>query len=484
MKSERSDPATGILWRGTEPAMARYEYDLAVIGGGAGGLTAAGVAASLGLRTLLVEAKALGGDCTWHGCVPSKALLRAARAAHEIRDAGRFGIAASAPDVDFAAVMRRVRAVRQEIYEDADAPERVAAMGIDVRTGRARFAGPHTLEIDGDPVGTRFVVIATGSRPSLPEGCDPASTGLLTNETLFAQDTLPERLAVVGGGPVGVEMAQAFQRLGSQVRIHLRGDRILRGDDPELAALLKERLRAEGVHFVENVPRIDPGALRADADAVLVATGRRANVEDLGLEAVGVRVGAAGIVVDDRCRTSLRHVYAVGDVTGRWRFTHLAEHMAKVALANIALGLPARVDTRGVCWATFTDPELAQVGVRDGVLYRFPMAKADRAIVDDAVCGWVKVWATHPGGRVRGAAILGPHAGDLVAEWALARRRGLTLRQIADTIHPYPTYGLANRRAADQWYVRSQSLALVRWVRRLRGFHGPLPDLSDPDRIV
>lgn len=463
--------------------MSRFDYDLAVIGGGAGGLTSAGVGASFGMKVVLIEAKKLGGDCTWHGCVPSKTLIRAAKAAYEIRHSGRFGIAAQEPQVDFGAVMRHVRAVRQEIYEDADAPEKYEAMGIEVRQGRARFVDAHTLEVGSERLTARFIVIATGSRPLLPELLGLERSGFLTNETIFEQDTLPERLTVLGGGPIGIELAQAFQRLGSQVSVHLRGDRILPADDPELTALLKARLTSEGVQFVDHSqPR---HASELSGDALLIGTGRAANTESLNLEAAGVATGSDGITIDPHCRTSARHIYAVGDVTGGWRFTHMAEHMAKVALSHLALGLPARIETRAVPWVTFTDPELAHIGATVGpALYRFPFSKVDRAITDSETEGWIKVWATKPFSKILGVSILGPHAGDLIAEWALAMKSGLTLRNVADTIHPYPTYGLANRRAADQWYIQSQSVALVKWIQRLRGFQGPLPDLSDKERIV
>ena len=464
--------------------MSRFDFDLAVVGGGAGGLTAAGVGASLGMSVVLIESKKLGGDCTWHGCVPSKTLIRAAKVAQEIRTAGRFGIEQSEPNVDFAAVMGRVRAVRQEIYEDADAPEKYEKMGIALRFGQARFLDPHALDVGGELVTARYFVLATGSRPKLPELAGLESGGYLTNETLFEQEILPERLAIVGGGPIGIEMAQAFQRLGSRVTVHLKGDRILPQDDRELTEILREKLTGEGVRFVNgSAPR---HASELDADAILVATGRMPNIESLNLERAGVTASAEGIVIDERCRTSARHIFAVGDVVaGRGRFTHVAEHMAKVALTNIALGIPARLETKVIPRVTFTDPELAHVGASEGpALYRFPFSKVDRALTDGDSEGWIKVWATKPMGRILGVSILGPHAGDLIAEWALAMKNGVSLRQIADTIHPYPTYGLANRRAADQWYVRSQSVSLIRWVQRLRGFRGPLPDLSDPERIV
>ncbi len=487
-----------------------YDYDLIVIGGGAAGLTASGMGATFGAKTLMIERARLGGDCTWTGCVPSKTLLHAAHVAHRMRHAGRLGLTAGPVRVDFARVTAHLRAVRQAVYEEADAPEIYEKMGIEVCTGAARFLDAHTVEVarDGgtDRVTGRFFVIAAGASAFVPPIDGLKETPYLTNETLFELDALPGRLAVVGGGPIGTEMAQAFRRLGSAVTVIDMLPRILARDDAELAGLLRETLEAEGVRFVlgagvkriaraggETVVSVEkdgaPGEVRADA--VLMATGRRANVDGLGLEAAGVAFTRHGVTVNDRCRTNRRHIYAVGDVTGRYQFTHMSEHMAKIAVTNALLRLPMKIDTKHVPWVTYTDPELAHVGATEAALvergasfevFRFPFSKIDRAVTEGETTGWIKVFATKRG-RILGASILGAHAGEMIGELGLAMRNGVTLRRIADTIHAYPTYGLGVRRAADQWYVRQQSPRLIRMLKKIFGYRGPVLTFG-PDQIV
>ncbi|HEU4403833.1 MAG TPA: FAD-dependent oxidoreductase [Polyangiaceae bacterium] len=504
--------ATRKWFGGSRVAGGPAEFDVVVLGGGAAGLTASGVAASFGAKTLLVERARLGGDCTWTGCIPSKALLKAAKVAHAMRRAARYGLADHAPDVDTRRVMAHVRAVRQGVYEHADAPPIFEAMGVEVRAGRARFVDPHTVAVaaeggDEMPFRARYVIVATGARPSVPpiEGLDRVPA--LTSESVFELEEVPRRLLIVGGGPVGCELAQAFCRLGARVTVAQRARHLLPGDDPELTEALRRALEGEGVECLlgAEVRRVanDAGAVRATiaaaggttevvADAILLAVGRRPNVEGLGLEAAGVGYADRGIAVDDRCRTSARHVFACGDVTGRYQFTHMSEHMAKVAVTNAVLGLPSKVDARYVPRCTFTDPELAHVGASEADLvargvrfdvYRFPYDKLDRAIADGETTGLVKVLATRPGGRILGASVLGAAAGELIGELAVAMRNGVTLRRLADTIHPYPTYGLGVRRAADQWYVRKRSKALVRVLRFVFGYRGLVRDF-DPDEIV
>jgi pyruvate/2-oxoglutarate dehydrogenase complex dihydrolipoamide dehydrogenase (E3) component len=489
-------------------------YDLVVIGGGAAGLTAAGVGTNFGAKTLMVERNQLGGDCTWHGCVPSKVLLKSAKIAQDVRKASAYGIDATLERVDFQKVMERVRSLREAIYEEDDHPRNFEAMGIDVRHGQARFLDATTIEITGDDGDTaritgRYVVIAAGARAFVPpiDGLDDVP--YLTNETLFELQTQPGRLAIVGSGPIGTEMAQAFQRLGTQVTVFETQDRILHKDNEELARMLQDVLEEEGVRYlcgarVTRVAQQEDGTIRVEAetedgavkqaaaDALLMATGRRPNLDGLGLEAAGVDYTKQGITVDDRCRTSQSHIYAVGDITGRYQFTHMSEHMAKTAVTNAILKLPQKIDTKHVPWATFTEPELAHVGATEAELnergvdfqtYRFPYTKVDRAVTDGETTGLIKVFAKRWNGKILGASVLGAHAGELISEYAVAMKNGVTLRHLSDTIHPYPSYGLAARRAADQWYVQKQSTTLTKILQTVFGYEGPVIE-PDPDRIV
>ena len=475
-------------------------HDLVVIGGGAAGLTAAGLAASLGASVAMLERERLGGDCTWTGCIPSKTLLHAAQVVHRSATASRVGLADTPVRVDFAALMRHVRGVRERVYTDADAPPVFEAMGVDVRAGRARFVDAHTVEITAGRgaatrVSGRRIVVATGARPAVPDIPGLAATPFLTSETLFEITEQPRHLAVLGGGPIGVEMAQAFRRLGSEVTLVDHGDRILQRDDAEPAGLLQAALASEGVRFrlgatvaraerdgagVALVLREDGREARLVADALLVAVGRQPTVAGLGLEAAGVAFTETGIAVDARGRTSVRHIYAAGDVTGQFALTHMSEHTAKVAVTNALLRVPARIDAAHVPWAVYTDPELSHVGATAaeldaaGVRYRtvrFPYSRLDRAITDGETTGQVAVHTTR-GGRILGASVLGARAGELIGELAVAMRAGVSLRALSETVHPYPTYGLGVRRAADQWVVGLRSERLVRTVKalfRLRG---------------
>ena len=491
------------------------DFDMVVIGGGAAGLTAAGISASMGARTALVEEHMLGGDCTWTGCVPSKALLKAARIAHEIRTAGRYGINASEPQFDFSRVIGRVHEIQAAVYEEADAPPVYQKMGIQVIEGKAQFISPKRIEVLGPGGGrrqftSRFFVIATGGRPVVPPIQGLSAAPYVTSETIFTISMLPARLIVIGAGPIGIEMSQAFRRFGSDVTVLDTERHILRRDDMELSELLREHLASEGVRFrlgsaAEKV-EYDGTTIRVmfravstappetvEGDALLLATGRRPNTDGMSLEAAGVQADRAGITVDRHCRTSADNIFACGDVTGTYQFTHMSEHMAKVAVTTALLRIKASVDISNVPWCTYTDPELAHVGAsevelkrrkRRYAVYRFPFSKIDRAVTDGETTGMVKVLARKFDGRIYGASILGAHAGEMIAEFALAMRNKVTLRNMADTIHPYPTYGLGNRRAADQWYVRKQSRMFVRLLKLVFGYHGQLPDTSDPNRIV
>jgi len=490
-----------------------HDCDVLVIGGGAAGLSAAGIATNLGAKTTMIERDALGGDCTWTGCVPSKTLLKAAKVVHQARNAHRYGLTDQPFEVDFAGVMDHVRHVRQDVYEDADHPDIFEDMGIDVRSGTARFLDRHTVVVTGadgasEQVTARYIVIAAGARAFVPpiDGLDRVP--VLTNEDLFDLETQPERLAIVGAGPIGTEMAQAFTRLGTEVTVLDMSDRILQNDDAHLATELREVLEEEGVRYILNAgvervaqaeggpitvtAEVEGATVEVEADALLLATGRTANVEALNLDAAGIEYTRRGITVDDTCRTSQRHIYAVGDVTGRYQFTHMSGHMAKVAVTNAILKLPSMIDAAHVPWVTYTDPELAHVGAfpedldADGIdyeTYRFPFEKLDRAITEGETTGWIQVHAKSLTGRILGVSILGAHAGEMISTFALAMRNGVTLRNIGDTIHPYPAWGEGVRRVADQWYVQKQSTTVTRLLQTVFGYRGPVI-APDPERII
>ncbi len=463
--------------------------DLIVIGGGAGGLVVASVAAQLGLRVTLIEkAPQLGGDCLHYGCIPSKTLIHTARIAHEMRHADRAGLSAVEPTVDMARVNARIRAVIDHIQQHDD-PARFRDYGCEVIFGAARFVDAHGVEVDGRRITGKRFVIATGSRPAVPAIPGLREAGYLTNLDIFSLPERPRRLVVLGGGPIGLEMGQAFARLGSQVTILQRGTHLLPQADPELADELAGCLQREGITVHTGVEvtrvtrhdagvRIEVGGRQLAADRILVATGRRANVEALDLEAAGVRYTERGIEVDSRMRTSQKHIYACGDVCGPYAFTHMAEYQAGIVISNAVFRFPKKADYRVVPQVIYTDPELASVGLSeaearrrhgDVQVLRFPFARVDRAIVEGETAGRIKLVVRR--GRVLGAAILGAQAGELLHEIVLAMQAGAKLGDIAAAIHAYPTRAQIHRRAANTAYAPKLfspfSRRLVRWLNRM-----------------
>lgn len=458
------------------------EFDLTVIGAGAAGLAASQLSARLGARTALIESNRMGGTCTWTGCVPSKALLKAAQVAHHIRTAQRFGIASRQPEVDFAALMRRIHSIREDIHEHRDLIERP---GVKTFGARARFTGPHTLQLsNGQQITSRYFLVAAGSRPLIPKVDGIDAVPYLTSESVFEMTQLPKRLIVVGAGPCGVEMAQAFQRLGSAVTLADSGHRVLSRDDSELTYLLESSLREENIdiRFGATVEKIAPGVVatlangsRLEADAILFATGRRVDVSDLDLRNAGIRVTEYGVSVDEHCRTAVKHIYAAGNVTGRHQFTHMAEHMANVAVRNALLGSRATLEPHA-SWCTYSDPELAHVGASEDHIknrnLRYEVCKLaysrlDRAVAESEPAGLIKVFVTRRKGVVLGATILGSRAGEMIAEFALAMKKKLTLADIGSTIHAYPTYMSGNRRAADEWGLSRRLPSLLFGARKM-----------------
>jgi len=493
--------------------MGKYDYDALVIGGGAAGLTTAGIAANFGAKTMMIEMDRLGGDCTWTGCVPSKTLLKAASVMHNAKKAEQYGLKPGTIEFDPQKVMAHVDHIRREVYEDADDPKIFEEMGIEVVSGKAAFTDDHTLtitDVDGlqRNVSGKYIFICTGAKAFVPPIKGVDSVDYLTNESLFEIEDLPKNLIIVGGGPIGSEMSQAFNRLGTEVHVVDMAPGILSNDDPELTAILKESLEEEGVHYhlncgVKELSKTIEGVTvtidqdgeekQLYAEKVLLATGRRANIDSLQLDAAGVQTERGGITVNDKCRTNKKHIYAIGDVTGRYQFTHMSEHMAKVATSNALIKIPMKIDKKHVPWVTYTEPELGHVGATQKQLedagekfevYRFPFSKIDRAITDGNTTGMIKVYAKKWSGKILGASIVGAHAGEMISQYALAMRNGVSLRDFADTIHPYPSYGLGARRAADQWYIRNQSGTMVKWIKRIFGYRGEIPDYSDPNRIV
>lgn len=467
--------------------------DICVIGAGSAGLTAAGGAGALGRKTVLVEGHRMGGDCLNFGCVPSKTLLASAKAAHTMRSADRFGLAPHGPRVDFARVMERVQKVIRDLAHH-DSEERMKTeFGVDTIRETARFTGPREVVAGTTRIRAKHFVIATGSSPAVPAIPGLDSVPYLTNETVFTQTFQPRHLIVLGGGPIGCEMAQAHRLLGSRVTVVERGS-ILGRDDPELVEVLRDRLITDGVELLEGASAREvtregsdlvvttqsgDGQLRrVSGDQILVALGRRPNVAGLGLEAAGVRYSDQGIEVNGKLETSNRRIYAVGDVTGGPQFTHVAGAQGRIALNNILLKvLSKRFDPGIVPWVTYTEPELAHVGLTEhqlkmrGIRYevvRAPFHDNDRANAESETAGLLKVFAGK-GGRILGADVVGAHAGEVIQPFALAVANGLPITAFDRMIAPYPTFGEISKAAADTYGFSRLFTPLNRAALRLLG---------------
>lgn len=474
--------------------MARY--DLVIVGMGSGGMIGAEFAATIGLRVAVIERSRVGGDCLWTGCVPSKALLASAKAAHTMRHADHYGLPSVEPEIDTSLVWKRIRAIQQDIAMTDDNPERFEAEGVEIIMGTARVTGPNTVHVtpmqvtEGEEreLETRFIVLCTGSRPATPPIEGLREAGYLTSENLFEIERAPKSIVMIGGGPICIEMAQGFTRLGIRTTVLQKGPGILPRDEPALVEVLTRKLIDEGVDLRLNVNtdrvtmsdgrKIVHGTengepSRWDAEELLVAVGRRPNVEGLGLDEVGVKVGKRGIEVDERMRTSVPSIYACGDVAGRYLFTHSAGYEAVRAIRDAFFPGKGKV-TDFVPWCTFTEPELAHAGLttteaeekhgEDVEVYRLDLAHNDRARADNATEGAVMIVTAK--GKVVGAHILGPYAGEMIHELALAIAQGLKLNEVSSVIHVYPTYGtsvgqLAGEAAFEgakkfKWLVRKE----------------------------
>jgi len=442
-------------------------YDLLIIGGGSAGLTAAGFAVQLGARVALVEKHRIGGDCTWTGCVPSKTLLKAAKVAHQMRTAARYGLTPVEPVVDLKSVMAHVRAVIADVYHE-ESPEALRADGIDVFLDAARFLDPHTLAVGEATLTARHVLIATGAHPFIPPIAGLDGVDYLTYESVWELQVLPRHLLVVGAGPVGCEMAQAFRRLGSQVTLVASRDRVLPRDDPAAARVLGEVFAAEGIDLRynaraergwrdENGIHLIAGGDELVGDVLLITAGRRPNVDGLDLEKAGVAYSAKGIQVDEHLRTSQRHIYAAGDCIGSYQFTHYAGWQAFMAARNALLPGASKGVSDLVPWTTFTDPEVAHVGLTeeqarekfiDSVMTcQWPMEKVDRARAEGDTAGFLKL-IHRKDGTLLGATIVAARAGEMIHEWIVALDRGLKVGDLANAIHVYPTYSTASMQAA------------------------------------
>lgn len=466
------------------------ETDICVIGAGSGGLSVAAGAVQMGARVVLIEGAEMGGDCLNHGCVPSKALLAAGKAAAAHRAGGK-GVAGDEPVVDFAGAMAHVAATVAAI-EPHDSQERFEGLGVTVIRDWARFTGPSTVEAGGQTIRARRFVIATGSRPFIPPIPGIDGVPYLTNETIFAQTEAPGHLLIIGGGPIGLEMAQAHRRLGCRVTV-IEGAKAMGRDDPEAAAFILSRLRAEGVEIIESAPveRIGgrPGAIEVQVAGgtlfvgthLLVAVGRKPALERLGLEAAGIATERGAVKVDDRLRTSNKRVLAIGDAAGRGQFTHVAGYQAGVAIRSLLFALPAKIRADHIPHVTYTEPELAQIGLNEAdararhgaalTVLKLGFDANDRAVAEGKAEGLIKVMVIK--GRPVGATIAGANAGEMIGLWSLSVANRLKLSAIAGTVFPYPTMGELSKRAAGAYFtpqlfdnplIKRVVRAVQRWV--------------------
>ncbi|MBX3610794.1 MAG: FAD-dependent oxidoreductase [Hydrogenophaga sp.] len=484
-------------WAGQRPA--RFDRNLIVIGAGAGGLVTAYIAAAVKAKVTLVEAHKMGGDCLNYGCVPSKALIRSARLAHQMRHASHVGLGDVSATVNFKAVMQRIRSVVEAI-EPHDSVERYTGLGVEVQQGYATLVNPWTVEIALNNGGkqrltARSIVLATGASPFVPPLPGLDEVGYLTSDTLWdalaERDTVPQRMVVLGGGPIGSELAQAFARLGAQVTQVEMAPRILAREDEEVSALARAALEADGVHVLTGhkalrCERDDAGkwlvvehqgqTQRIAFDELICAVGRSARLKGYGLEALGIPTSRV-IDTNDYLQTLYPNIYAAGDAAGPFQFTHVAAHQAWYAAVNALFGEFKRfkVDHSVIPWATFVDPEVARVGLNEqearerGIAFevsRYALEELDRAIADGETQGFIKVLTVPGKDRILGVTIVGAHAAELLAEYVLAMKHGLGLNRVLGTIHTYPTMAEANKYVAGEWKRAHAPQGLLRWVQR------------------
>jgi pyruvate/2-oxoglutarate dehydrogenase complex dihydrolipoamide dehydrogenase (E3) component len=475
--------------------VSKTDYDLCVIGGGAAGLVTAAGAATIGAKVILIEKHQLGGDCLYTGCVPSKTLIRSAEIAHSIKTVQRFGLSAQHDPIDQKKVMQRVVDVIKTI-EPNDSPDRFRALGVEVVFAEARFIAKDHLLVDDREITARKFVLATGSRPFVPPISGINNVDYFTNETIFKVTENIPSLIVIGSGAIGCEMAQSFARLGSKVTL-LSNTGLLPIEDTDMSAVVEQQFLVDGItlHLGAMVSQIEKTATgvrvhikdyqqqhttEIEGSHLLIATGRQPNVENMGLDKAKVSIEKGKLQVDARLRTSNKNIFACGDVAGPYLFTHMAEHQAGIVLKNALFHLPAKSQTTGVPWCTFTAPELARVGLSEQEaqqlaikyqVYTFPFSDIDRGITDDEMNGLAKIITT-PKGKLLGACIVGPHAGELISEYVLAISQGLNVSALSNTIHIYPTLAQINRRVADQRMKEALTPTRKRWIKCLFGLRG------------
>ena len=477
-------------WENPEPAP---RYNLVVIGAGTAGLVTAAGAAGLGAKVALVERHLVGGDCLNYGCVPSKAIIRSSRVFADIRGSSAYGLKVSAgAEVDFPAVMERMRRLRAQISHH-DSVKRFQELGIDVFLGSARFSGPDAVEVGGKTLRFKKAVIATGGRAVHPDLPGLAEAGFLTNETVFSLTRRPARLLVMGGGPIGCEFAQAMQRLGCQVTLLHKYDRIMNKEDPEAAALIQRVFLEDGIHFILNARPLrvlktatgklvhyesNGQAAEIEVDEILVGAGRAPNVEGLNLEAAGVKYAGGkgrGVIVNDKLQTTNPHIYAAGDICLPYQFTHLADAAARIVIQNALFFGRKKLSALTIPWCTYTDPEVAHVGLSESAAQKRgiavqtfvkPLSEVDRAILDGEEEGFVKILVKAGTGKILGATIVARHAGEMISEVSTAMAGKVGLGALASVIHPYPTQAEAIRQTGDLYNRTRLTPGVKRWFAR------------------
>lgn len=487
--------------------MPKYDYDLVAIGGGAGGLTASTFAGQSAAKTLLIEKEEkLGGDCLHYGCVPSKSLIKSAYAYNVVKNAQKYGLPQAAiPPVDFKNVSSRIQSIIGTIQKH-DEPEYLQdTYNVETKFGEAKFIDDHTIDLNGERISSRYFVIATGSSAFVPPVDGIKETPYITNVDIFSLEKLPERLLIMGGGPIGLEMAQSFQRLGSKVTVLEALDKFLPKEDPDVAEFIKKRLDEEGVEimlstaavlvehesdeFLVTVENKSSGFKQViKGDQLLVSAGRQANINNLDLEKAGVEYERQGIKVNEKMQTSTKHIYAVGDCCGGYQFTHVASYEAVVAVTNAILKgfdfirelFPSKADYTKTPWVTYLDPEIASIGYNEqrakeaGIDYVKHVERInhnDRALAEGENEGFIKI-LMNKRGKVIGVQIIAYHAGDLIAEWIPVLNGNLNLSSVYDSIHPYPTMGEINKNASVNYLVSTIPPWTKKLTKLLFGYQG------------